>query len=273
MTYTPRSNLPIGVFDSGVGGLTVLKALQEKMPQEDFIYLGDTARLPYGTKSRQSIIRYTLQAAAQLVTRQIKLLVIACNTASSAALAVLQAHFSPLSVIGVIEPGAKACCLNSISGRIAVIGTESTIQGNAYPQAILRLRKDAKIISKSCQLFVALAEEGWNEGIVPEETAKKYLADMFSVPQPPDCLMLGCTHFPIFKKTLQKILGNQVMLVDSAEETAKYVFSYLEQNKMFGNGSGQCRFLTTDDLQRFARVGSIFLGRTIQDTELELIDL
>lgn len=273
MNYIPHSNLPIGVFDSGVGGLTVLKALQEKMPCEDFIYLGDTARLPYGTKSRQSIIRYTLQAAAQLVDRQIKLLVIACNTASSAALSILQEQFSPLPVIGVIESGAKACCLHSISGRIAVIGTDSTIKGNAYPQAILHLRKDAQIVSKSCQLFVSLAEEGWYEGIVPEETAKKYLTDIFSVPQPPDCLMLGCTHFPIFKKTLQKVLGNQIILVDSAEETAKYVFSRLEQSKIFGNGSGQCRFLITDDLQRFARIGSIFLGRTIKDTELELIDL
>ncbi len=273
MTYTPRPNLPIGVFDSGVGGLTVLKALQEKMPQENFIYLGDTARLPYGTKSRQSIIRYALQAATHLVERQIKLLVIACNTASAAALSVLQKRFAPLPVVGVIEPGAKACCRHSVSGKIAVIGTESTIRGGAYPQAILQINDTAQIVSKACPLFVALAEEGWSEGIVPEESAKKYLADIFSVPKPPDCLMLGCTHFPIFKKTLQKILGEKVVLVDSAEATAEYVFCKLQQSSMLGNGSGQCQFLATDDLQRFARVGSIFLGRNIDEQEPEAVDL
>ncbi len=267
-------HLPIGVFDSGVGGLTVLKALQARMPHENFIYLGDTARLPYGTKSQKSIVRYALQASAHLVKRKVKMLVIACNTASAAALSTLQQEFAPLPVVGVIEPGAQACCRNSSSGFIAVIGTESTIRGNAYPKAIMRLRPEARVVSKQCSLFVTLAEEGWTQGKIVEDIARKYLEHIFFTREAPDCLMLGCTHFPVFKDALQNVLGPHVHLVDSAEATARHVYTRLDQMHLFnGQSHAENTFLVTDDLQRFARAGSIFLNRPIQEEELELVDL
>ncbi len=274
MTYSVDSHLSIGVFDSGVGGLTVLKALQNKMPHENFIYLGDTARLPYGTKSRQSIIRYALQASAHLVRRQVKMLVVACNTASAAALSTLQEEFSTLPVIGVIEPGAQACCQNSSSGSIAVIGTESTIRGNAYPEAIARLRPEARVVSRQCSLFVTLAEEGWTQGKIVEDIARKYLEDIFFAPDSPDCLMLGCTHFPVFKDALKNVLGPNVHLVDSAQTTAEHVYAQLQKTGLLNGQSNTAnRFLVTDELRRFARVGSIFLGRPMRENELELVDL
>ncbi len=274
MTYSLNPHLSIGVFDSGVGGLTVLKALQNKMPHENFIYLGDTARLPYGTKSQKSITRYALQASAHLVKRRVKMLVIACNTASAAALPTLQREFSTLPVLGVIHPGAQACCQNSQSGFIAVIGTESTIRGNAYPEAIMKLRPEARVVSQQCSLFVTLAEEGWTRGRIVEDIARKYLEHIFFTPEAPDCLMLGCTHFPVFKEALQNVLGPDVHLVDSAQTTAEHVYTQL---KKMGLLNGQTdvanRFLVTDDLKRFARTGSIFLNRPIQENELELVDL
>ncbi len=187
---------PIGVFDSGVGGLTVLRALREALPAQDFIYLGDTARLPYGTKSPETVARYSLQCAAALLERGIGSLVVACNTASASALGALRERYPALPVIGVIEPGAEAAVAASASQHIAVIGTEGTIRGGAYQTAIHRRSPEARVTSCACSMFVALAEEGWTQGPVAEAVAHRYLDPIFDVADSPDCLVLGCTHFP-----------------------------------------------------------------------------
>ncbi len=203
----PMPDAAIGVFDSGVGGLTVLRSLHERLPREHFIYLGDTARLPYGTKSPESIRRYSIQAAGILRDRGIKCLVVACNTASAVALEALRERFAPLPVLGVLEPGAVAACRASRSGRIAVIATESTVRGGAYQTAIRRCRPDAQVLARACPLFVALAEEGWIEGEIVEAVAHRYLDGLFHGSEAPDTLVLGCTHFPVFASVLSRQLG------------------------------------------------------------------
>ena len=276
MTQAHGDTRPIGIFDSGMGGLTVLRALHERLTQESFCYLGDTARLPYGTKSRDTVARYSLQAAAKLVERDIKMLVIACNTATSAALQVLRENFAPLPVIGVIEPGAAAAVAASRSGHIAVIATEGTIQGGAYHRAIHALKPDARITGQACTLFVALAEEGWIEGDAVKSIASRYLDPIFASKKDnaPDTLLLGCTHFPPLKHSLQEIVGSEVRLVDSADTTAARVEVELQQMGIASQGkAGELHFLTTDDTARFARVGSLFLGTRIIPQQVERVDL
>jgi glutamate racemase len=270
------TSLPIGVFDSGVGGLTVLRALLRQMPDERFLYLGDTARLPYGTKSASTITQYALQAAQLLVARGVKCLVIACNTASAIALERLREQFAPLVVLGVIDPGADAGCRESLTGRIAVIGTESTIQGGAYQRAIKHRRADAQVTAKPCPLFVALAEEGLIEGSITEEVARHYLGGMFSQgAASPDTLVLGCTHFPVLAPTLRRVLGASTKIVDSAQTTAEAVESALRNGGLLNPASHSpgMQLLATDSPARFARVGSLFLGQTIQAPQVELVDL
>lgn len=271
-------NLPVGIFDSGVGGLTVLTALRNRLPAEHFIYLGDTARLPYGAKSSETITRYSLQASRHLVDRRIKLLVAACNTASAVALESLRATFAPLPVIGVVEPGATASCAASRSGRIAVIATESTVRGGAYERAILAKRPQATVVSRACSLFVALAEEGWTHGPLVEGIAARYLRDIFtgSSEVDPDCLVLGCTHFPVLAQAIQHVVGNGVPLVDSAETTATVVEQELRAMNLLRpspDKPGKTVFLATDGPERFARVGSIFLRRELTRNEITLVDL
>ena len=266
----------IGVFDSGVGGLTVLRALQAALPDENYIYLGDTARLPYGTKSVETVVRYALQAADELVARDVKALVIACNTASAAALGALRERFAPLPVIGVIEPGAQAACAASVSGRIAVIATEGTVRNGAYQQAIARLRPDAVVQAVACQLFVALAEEGWTEGEVAEAAAARYLKPLFADrAAAPDALVLGCTHYPALCGVIAATIGSAVRIVDSAETTARATQATLRAADLLrtGSGPGTLRFLATDGVARFASVGGRFLGRSLDAAEVQLIDL
>ena len=212
----PSASLPIGIFDSGMGGLTVLKAISGRLPGENLLYLGDTARLPYGTKSRDTIIRYTLKAAGRLVDEGVKMLVVACNTATSAALPELREHFAPLPVLGVVRPGAEAALAASRNKRIVVIATEATIAGGAYQQAIASLCPEARVQGRACTLFVPLAEEGWMDGPIVEGIASRYLGDLFSPGRPdrPDTLVLGCTHFPYFKEALAARTG--LPLVDPA---------------------------------------------------------
>jgi glutamate racemase len=274
---------PIGVFDSGVGGLTVLRALRRRLPHESFLYLGDTARLPYGTKSPQTVSRYALQAAQVLVDRGVKLLVIACNTASAVAVEALRAHFHPLPLLGVVEPGAEAACVASSSGRIVVIGTEGTIVGGAYDRAIMRRRPQAEVIGRTCALFVALAEEGWVDGPIPEAAARRYVGDLFVPGLDRDCLVLGCTHFPVFKAVLERVVGPGVTIVDSAETTAAAVEQTLDRAHLRAEpreplavrssavpGVG---LLATDNPERFARVGSVFLDLAFRSDAVELVDL
>jgi glutamate racemase len=266
---------PIGVFDSGVGGLTVLRALTRGLPDEGFVYLGDTARLPYGTKSAHSIRRYALQAAGLLRDRGVKCLVVACNTASAVALDVLQEEFAPVPVIGVLEPGAAAACRATRSGRIAVIATESTVRGGAYQAAIRRRLPGAIVTSKACPMFVALAEEGWTDGPVAEAVAHRYLDELFGGAPQPDTLVLGCTHFPVLAPAIRKVIGPQVTIVDSAETTASALAGILDGAglRAAGGQGGSVRLLATDGAERFARVGGTFLGRPIVATDVEIVDL
>ncbi len=295
---------PIGVFDSGVGGLTVLRALRSAMPAADFIYLGDTARLPYGTKSPETVLRYSLQCAGALIGRGIRCLVVACNTASSSSLDALRARYPGLPVIGVIEPGAQAAVRASRSQRIAVIGTEGTIEGGAYQSAIRRVNPDAVVIARACSLFVALAEEGLTEGPVAESVAHLYLAPIFDPGRdsarpvagagiagsdsPPDTLVLGCTHFPALEASIRAVLPAGVHIVDSAVTTAHAVVRRLATSQHDPAmtpprvapttaapeaPSGRVQWLATDGAARFARVGSRFLGEPLAPGAIEIVDL
>jgi glutamate racemase len=270
----PRE-LPVGVFDSGVGGLTVLGALEAALPRESFLYLGDTARLPYGTKSPASVVRYATQCAAALVARGVKALVVACNTAASAALPELTALYPELPVVGVIEPGAAAAVAASPSGRIAVVATEGTIRAGAYVAAIARLSPAARVTGVGCSVFVALAEEGWTEGPIPQQVAHRYLDGVFAGPAPPDTLLLGCTHFPVLAAAIRGAIPGAVTLVDSAQTTAQAVAALLASREL-ARPAGRARptrFLATDGPERFARVGSIFLGRPLAAGDVELVDV
>jgi len=270
------AELPVGVFDSGVGGLTVLSALREQLPGESFLYLGDTARLPYGTKSSHTVTRYAMQAAGVLVERGIKLLVVACNTVSAVALERLRDHFAPLPVVGVVEPGASAACVRSQTGAILVIGTESTIRGGAYERAIASRREHARVTSQACSLFVALAEEGWIAGDVVDAIATRYLAAHFrrEISHVPDCVVLGCTHFPVLRGAITRVVGPEVVLVDSAATTATAVTQALSQGGLLArNDHPITKLLATDAPDRFARVGEVFLRTAIPQGSVELVDL
>jgi glutamate racemase len=277
--FAPQQNAAIGVFDSGVGGLTVLRALLERLPHEDFVYLGDTARLPYGTKSPGSIRQYSLQAARRLHERGVKCLVVACNTASAIALDALTEEFAPVPVIGVLEPGAAAACRATRRGRIAVLATESTVRGGAYQAAITRRLPGAVVTARACPLFVALAEEGWVDGPVVEGVIHRYLDGVFVAGDDashPDTLLLGCTHFPVLASTLAQVLGPQVAIVDSAATTAASLAEALTargSGRPAGAAPGKVTLLATDGAERFARVGAVFLGRPLAAADVEIVDL
>jgi glutamate racemase len=269
------SAAPVGVFDSGIGGLTVLRALRDELPHERFTYLGDTARLPYGTKSPATVARYAVQAADALVEYGVKCIVVACNTACALGLEAIRERVAPVPVIGVIEPGARAASTATRSGHIAVIATEGTVRGGAYQEAIRRLRPDARVTAVATQLFVALAEEGLTEGSVAESVIRHYLAPLYAtVPMAPDTLVLGCTHFPVLAAAIRNLVGVRVRIVDSAETTARVVRTELTAAGLSReSGESEVRFLATDGAERFARVGSRFLGEAIAPEAVDLIDL
>ncbi|WP_305856496.1 glutamate racemase [Balneatrix alpica] len=265
---------PIGVFDSGVGGLTVLRALHEQMPNENLLYLGDTARVPYGTKSALSVQRYAEQAVLALLSRRVKAIVVACNTASAAAMDTLRARFTQLPVLGVIEPGAKVGCQMSKSGHLGVIATEGTIQGGAYTRAITQLRQDARVSSVACSLFVALAEEGWVEGDLVEAIIERYLAPLKAAPEL-DALVLGCTHFPVLKQAIQRVIGERVVLVDSAATAAAECDQLLRQHelRLVTQQQGKIHFMVTDGPERFARVAKVFFPCHLSAEQVEVVDI
>jgi glutamate racemase len=268
------ASAPIGVFDSGVGGLTVLRALQAQLPAERFVYLGDTARLPYGTKSPRTVQRYAVQAAGQLVTRGVKALVVACNTASAVALVALREAYQPLPVFGVLDPGAAAAGRASRNGRIGVLATESTVRGGAYQHAILNLRRNARVFARACPMLVTLAEDGWVEGDVPERIVSSYLGAFLHGGESIDTLLLGCTHFPILRDVLARVAGPDVTLVDSAATTAQRVAMTIERTAGDVLEPHAARvLLATDDRHRFARVGRYFLGEKLAADDVELVDL
>jgi glutamate racemase len=264
----------IGIFDSGMGGLTVMRALKEKLPNEHFIYLGDTARLPYGTKSGETVSRYAVQAASLLVKRRVKLIVVACNTASAVALPALEAAPAPVPVVGVVEPGARAALAAAPNGPIAVIATESTVRGGAYERALHTINPDVSVIQIACPLFVPLAEEGLIEGPIAELVAQRYLGDLAKDANP-HALVLACTHFPVLKSVIAGVVGDGIPLVDSAASTADAVAQLLAAAKLASEepSTKADEFLATDAPERFARVGKIFLGHPIAPDAVTLVDL
>ncbi|MDY7091474.1 MAG: glutamate racemase [Acidobacteriota bacterium] len=267
----PACERPIGVFDSGVGGLTVVAALERRLPGEAILYLGDTARLPYGTKSEETVTRYTQRNLDFLAHRGVKAMVVACNTASALALPRLSPQ---LPTWGVVEPGARAAVEHSTSGRIGVIGTESTIRSDAYGQAIRRHRPEAQVSSSSCPLFVPLVEEGWLDDSVVEEVARRYTGSLREAGI--DTLVLGCTHYPMLRPVLQRVMGPDVGLVDSAETTAEAVAVGLAERGLLAGDSAGSRdhgdperhLCVTDASQPFARVADLILGAHHRPLEL-----
>jgi glutamate racemase len=252
----------IGIFDSGVGGLTVQKAIIERLPGADTVYLGDTARVPYGTKSPEVVTQYSLRNARFLLGREVELLVVACNTASAVALPALREALR-VPVLGVVEPGARAAARASTGGRIGVIGTESTVASGAYQAAIRAARSDAEVVAQACPLFVPLAEEGWTE---PEDEVVRAVARRYLAPFRDgrvDALVLGCTHYPLLREAIAAELPG-VTLVDSAAAIAAEVAAQLAASS---SGAGLHRFYVTDTPARFLRVARRFLGAEVPAAE------
>jgi glutamate racemase len=272
-----NSDQPIGIFDSGVGGLTVLKAIRQRLPEENLLYLGDTARLPYGTKSAASVLRYALQATAHLRTRGIKMLIVACNTASAVALSELQRSLAPLPVIGVVEPGAAAAVAARPGGRHLVLATEATVRLGAYGKAIRRLDTGASVREIACEVMVAQAEEGWISGGVAEAIVGEYLRPMIAGPEAwqPDSVILGCTHFPLLHAAIRGVVSQRVSITDSATTTAAVVERELAAIglRSVSRATGDLMLLATDGAGRFARVGGAFLGERLAASDIELVDL
>lgn len=259
-------HLPIGIFDSGVGGLTVLREVMKHLPFEDLIYLGDTARVPYGIKSPETVTRYSMEIADFLMDQGIKILVVACNTASSIAIPALMARV-PVPVIGVLTPGARAAVKYSESRRVGVIGTESTIASSAYTAAIREINAEVKVFTRACPLFVPLAEEGWADHPLTLLVVREYLEDLRQTGI--DTLVLGCTHYPILKTSIQEAMGDDVRLVDSAEETAREVKEMLVSMARLRdrNSHPLCKYFVTDDPDRFRKVGERFLKHRLTNVE------
>ena len=273
-----RCARPIGVFDSGVGGLTVAAALRRRLPAESLLYLGDAARLPYGTKAPTTIIQYVLKAAGFFMAHDIKMMVLACNTASAHAAAALALHYPEMMVLGVIDSGAERAALQSSGGRIVVAATEGTCRSGAFDHAILARRPDASVRPVPCPLFVALVEEGLTEGPIAEAMIRQYLGDSFAGPDAADCLVLGCTHFPLLAGALRKVLGDGPALVDCAEAVAERAAAMLAEGGALAEGGenaggGGITLFTTDAPERFSASAGRFFPGLGQRPPVELIDL
>jgi glutamate racemase len=257
---------PVGVFDSGIGGLTVVRALLRQLPHEHLVYFGDTARVPYGNKSPDTVRRYAGEIRDWLLGLDVKMVVVACNTASAHALEALQ-RTTPVPVEGVVGPGARAAVAASTSGRIGVIGTAGTIRSGAYERAIRALRPDAVVLPRACPLFVPLVEEGWLDHPATKLVAHEYLDGLKA--EGIDALVLGCTHYPLLKPLLAEVMGPGVTLIDSAEETARAVARELEGSGIEGprDAHAEVRFAVSDAAAQFERVGQAFLGGRLRDVE------
>lgn len=254
-----REDLPIGVFDSGVGGLTVVKEIMNQMPNERIVYFGDTARVPYGSKSKDTIVRYSRQIVRFLLEQNVKAIAVACNTASAYAVPEIEAE-CPVPVIGVIRPGAKTAVEGTKNGRIGVIGTRATISSESYTDYIRQIMPEAKVYGQACPLFVSLVEEGLWEDPVTDEIARRYMASL--IDRKIDTLIMGCTHYPLIRKTIGRAVGSDVLLVNPAYETARELRKMLETRSLItkrgyelGSPVPQCRFYVSDmagQFQRFA---------------------
>jgi len=265
-----KANAPIGIFDSGIGGLTVLKAVSRRMPEEDVIYFGDTAHVPYGSKSGATVTRYSLEVARFLAARGVKALVVACNTSSALALdAVARAIDVP--VLGVILPGANAAAAATRNGHVGIIGTEATIASGAYAAALRARRPGVRVESLACPLFVPLVEEGWWGHPATLLAARQYLAGLRRTDI--DTLILGCTHYPLLKGVVRRVMGPSVRLIDSADAVARETESLLENLELRRRqGRGRQRFFVSDDPKRFSRLARRLLGLRAGQAELHAFD-
>jgi len=257
---------PIGIFDSGIGGLTVVKELSRLLPKEQLIYFGDTARVPYGTKSKRLVQQYALEDAHFLMQYDVKMIVIACNSASASALPLLQEKLD-IPVIGVVTPGATTAVEMTKNSQIGVIGTTATINSDAYTTEINRLSREAQVFGQPCPLLVPLVEEGWLDEQVTDLTIKKYLQEL--IEKKIDTLILGCTHYPVLEKIIGRIVGPEVSLIDSGRETAKAVKQMLLDNNMINTEpkDNPDRFFVSDIPAKFEEVGSRFLGRPLDNVQ------
>jgi glutamate racemase len=272
----PRNDAPIGVFDSGLGGLTVLRAVAERLPHEDLVYLGDSARVPYGTRSAQTVVNYARACARKLREQQIKLLVVACNTVSAVALDILSAELD-FPVLGVIGPGARAGVRASRSGRLGVLCTPGTVLSGAYPRAVAAVSAEVKVFVEAAPLLVPLVEEGWLEGDVPRLAVRKYLSGL--VEHDIDALVLGCTHYPLLASVIETevadLHGGHVPVVDSAHALASELADVLERQQLSASPGkpGKLRVFVTDMPNKFSEVASRFLGQDVAKLDVTAIDL
>jgi glutamate racemase len=261
------STAPVGIFDSGIGGLTVARAIGELLPHESTIYLGDTARVPYGPKSPETVRRYSREILDWLLGQDVKAVVVACNTATAHALDDLRAR-SPVPVIGVIEPGARAAARATTTGTVGVIGTAGTVASGAYVRALQGARADLRVVAQACPLFVPLVEEGWFDHPATELVAREYLSSLLAAGI--DALVLGCTHYPMLAPLVGRIMGPSVQLIDSARETAGELARTLADSGLAAPDDAVAwrRWIATDDAERFARVGAVFMGGSLTAVEI-----
>jgi glutamate racemase len=262
------SSAPIGVFDSGIGGLTVVREMIGQLPNESIIYFGDTARMPYGPKSPDTVLRYSREITSYLLAEGVKALVVACNTATAHALPALREEFA-IPIIGVIEPGARAAVASTKSNRIGVIGTAGTIKSRAYEKEIKKLLPNANVTAQACALFAPLVEEGWLDSEVTRAVARNYLAPIVSAEV--DTLVLGCTHYPLIKALLRRVAPAHVSIVDSAHSTAhavaKRVEDFYRNTSRDATGQPTLKFFATDSVEKFRRLGPSFLGHPVDSVE------
>lgn len=265
-------NKPIGIFDSGIGGLTVLKEISRILPNESIAYFGDTARVPYGTKSKETVIKFSVQDADFLMDLDVKMIVVACNTASSLSLDVLKRRYD-IPLVGVIEPGARKAASITNKMKVGVIGTKATVLSGIYEKEVKSFNPGINVVSVSCPLFVPLVEEGWLAGAVTKQIAKVYLEPLKK--SGIDVLILGCTHYPLLKPVIQDVIGRRVLLVDSAKETAKEVKKIIEENGIYKNRKEKpvYKFYASDEPLLFRKIGERFLGRSIGSIEKAEIEL
>ena len=260
-TKQKNNNKPIGIFDSGFGGLTVMAAVSKLMPKENLIYFGDSAHVPYGSKSKKVVTNFAVNISKFLESKDVKLIVVACNTASAFSLDTLK-KLIKVPIIGVIEAGSSCAVKNSSNKRIGVIGTEGTIKSNAYVKEIKKYNNKINCFSKACPLFVPLVEEGWNKGKITEDIIKTYLKKLAD--KKIDTLILGCTHYPLLKNSIQKVIGKKIKIIDSATAVAIAVKELLNKQQLLkSNGIGKYKFYVSDDPEKFKKLGSKFFNKRI----------
>ncbi len=270
-SFTTKES-PIGIFDSGIGGLTVVKSVMNALPNEHIIYFGDTARVPYGIKSTDTIRQYALQITDFLLRKNVKILLIACNSVAAAAQKEIKTRCGNIPVLDVIEAGAQAAVAQSShTGQIGVIGTLATIGSGAYDQALKKLNYEARVYSRACPLLVPLAEEGWIDNLVAIETLKTYLAEFSNIKL--DSLILGCTHYPLFKESIRKVLGDDLTIIDSADSIAVMAREHLDsQNRRNDVSKGKFDCYVSDKPQRFKNLAERFLGHKLNRVKIVTLD-